>query len=116
VIGAFSVFGTPSGEDVRNVLTVECFSKAGFYYTGAWGYWKGEWEADVRRQIRGALGYFDAYPAEAGKGSHEAQMAWRHHNGGFDIILYNDHRLAIPPDKGLDVTVPGWDGRTIPLD
>jgi hypothetical protein len=115
VIGAFSVFGTPTGEDVRNVLTIECFSKAGFFYSATWGYWKGVWEADVRRQILGALGYFDACPAGVAKGSPEAQMAWRRHNGGFDIILFNDRRLVIPPDRGLEVEVPGWDGRTIPL-
>jgi hypothetical protein len=115
IIGAFSVFGVPDGEDIRNVLTVECFSKAHYNYTASWGYWKGEWEETVRRQIMGALGYFDGIPSGIDKGSLEAQIAWRKHNGGFDIILYNDGRLVIPPDVGLNVKVPGWDGRTVPL-
>jgi hypothetical protein len=94
---------------------VECFSKAHYNYTASWGYWKGEWEETVRRQIMGALGYFDGIPSGIDKGSLEAQMAWRKRNGGFDIVLYNDGRLVIPPDVGLNVKVPGWDGRTVPL-
>jgi hypothetical protein len=115
IIGAFSVFGPVTASGLQNQLTLECFSQANYGYAASWGYWEGSWEETVHRQIMGALGYFDECPADAAKGSLEAQTAWRKHNGGFDIILFNDGRLVIPPDIGLDVKVPGWDGVTVPL-
>jgi hypothetical protein len=116
IVGAFSVFGPVPDPGLQNQLTVECFSHAHYSYIASWGYWEGRWEETVHRQLMGALGYFEGCPPEAEPGSAEAQASWRRHNGGFDIVLYNDGRLVIPPDIGLDVRVPGWDGVTVPLD
>jgi hypothetical protein len=115
VIGAFSVFGLVSPGDIVSQLTVECFSHANYYYYASWGYWQGEWEATVTTQIMGSLGYWDGCPPAVEKGSHEAQTAWRKHNGGFDIVLANAGRLVIPPDVGLRAPVSGWDGVVVPL-
>jgi hypothetical protein len=111
-IGAFSVFGQPS---LDNQLTIECFSHANYHYYASWGYWQGEWEETVSTQIRNALGYWNGLPADVEEGSYEAKMAWRAHNGGFDIVLANNGRLTIPPDVGLIAPVTGWDGIEIPL-
>jgi hypothetical protein len=116
IIGAFSVFGVTSSDDIANQLTVECFTHANYYYYASWGYWKGEWDDTVTTQIMGALGYWEGCPAGIEKGSHEAQSAWRKHNGGFDIVLANDGRLVVPEDVGLKAPVSGWDGVEIPLD
>jgi hypothetical protein len=115
VIGAFSVFGLASPGDITNQLTVECFSRANYHYYASWGYWQGKWDNSVTTQIMGALGYWDGCPPAVEKGSHEAQTAWRKHNGGFDIVLANNGRLVIPVDVGLRAPVSGWDGREIPL-
>jgi hypothetical protein len=118
VIGAFSVFGitAPCNPcNLVNQLTVECFSHANYHYYASWGYWKGDWEDTVTRQIMGSMGYWPGCPENAAKGSIEAQTAWRKHNGGFDIILSNEGRLVIPPDVGLKAPVSGWDGVEVPL-
>jgi hypothetical protein len=115
VIGAFSVFGLVSPWEIANQLTVECFSRADYHYYASWGYWNGEWEDTVTSQIRGALGYWSGCPDDVEKGSLEAHLLWRKHNGGFDIILANDGRLVIPVDVGLKAPVSGWDGREVPL-
>jgi hypothetical protein len=37
------------------------------------------------------------------------QLAWRQRNGGYDIILYNDHRLRVPDGEGnRDATDGGF--------
>jgi hypothetical protein len=115
VIGAFSVFGLASPDDIANQLTVECFSHADYYYYASWGYWKGEWDTTVTTQIMGSLGYWAGCPAGVEKGSIEAQTVWRRHNGGFDIVLDNQGRLVIPPDVGLRAPVWGWDPVVVPL-
>jgi hypothetical protein len=115
VIGAFSVFGLVLPWEIANQLTVECFSHANYHYYASWGYWKGNWDEPVTKQIMGSMGYWNGCPTNAEKGSIEAQTAWRKHNGGFDIILSNEGRLVIPPDVGLKAPVSGWDGVEVPL-
>ncbi|MDH6303689.1 hypothetical protein M2459_000021 [Parabacteroides sp. PF5-5] len=87
ITGKFVTFGPLDTEKNRFRLTVEAYSKANNQYHGSWGYWHGEWENTVAEQIRNAMGEH---------GTLEEQLAWRQRNGGYDIILYNDHRLIIP--------------------
>jgi hypothetical protein len=116
VIGAFSTFGPADCPcSYINQLTVECFSHADYYHYASWGYWKGAWENTVTNQIRGALGYWDGCPEDVEKGSLEAHLLWRKHNGGFDIVIANEGRLVIPVDVGLQAPVSGWYGVEVPL-
>jgi hypothetical protein len=116
VIGAFSTFGPADCPCIYfNQLTVECFTHADYYYHASWGYWNGDWEDTVTKQIRGALGYWDGCPDDVEKGSIEAQTLWRRRNGGFDIVIANKKRLVIPVDMGLQAPVSDWNGREIPL-
>lgn len=91
VIGKFVTFGPLDTKDHRFRLTVEAITKANNQFHGSWGYWHGEWENTVAAQIAGAMGE---------NGTLEEQLAWRQRNGGYDIILYNDHRLLIPEGEG----------------
>lgn len=107
VIGKFVTFGPLDTNDNRFRLTVEAISQSSNQYYGAWGYWHGAWENTVAAQIAGAMGE---------NGTWEEQLAWRQQNGGYDIILYNDHRLVIPEgeggsggtDGGFTVSVDDW--------
>jgi hypothetical protein len=116
VIGKFVTFGPvetgdkelrDTGEN-RFRLTVEALSESKNYFNGSWGYWHGEWENTVAGQIDGAMGQ---------NGTREEQAAWRKRNGGYDIVLYNDHRLVVPEgggggsgssDGGFTVSVDDW--------
>ncbi len=107
-IGKFVTFGPLNKEENRFRLTVEAISQANNQFHGAWGYWHGQWENTVAAQIDSAMGK---------NGTLEEQLAWRQRNGGYDIILYNDHRLIIPDgegpgegstDGGFSVDVGDW--------
>ena len=108
VIGKFVTFGPLDREQNRFRLTVEAFTQMNNQYHGSWGYWHGQWENTVAAQIDGALGQ---------NGTWEEQLAWRQRNGGYDIVLFNDHRLAILEgdggdprltDGGFTVNVDDW--------
>jgi hypothetical protein len=108
VVGKFSTFGPLDRKTHTFRLAVEAISKANNYYHGAWGYWNGQGENTVVAQIDSAMGL---------NGTYEEQLAWRQRNGGYDIILYNDHRLLIPEgdgsgggsqDGGFTVNVDDW--------
>ncbi len=106
-IGKFVTFGPLNRDENRFRLTVEALTQANNRFNGSWGYWHGQWENTVAAQIDSAMGT---------NGTLEEQLAWRQRNGGYDIILYNDHRLIIPPeqyppdptDGGFSVSVNGW--------
>lgn len=91
VVGKFATFGPLDRSAHRFRLTVEAITKANNNFHGSWGYWHGEWESTVAAQIDGAMGE---------NGTLEEQLAWRQRNGGYDIILFNDHRLVIPEGEG----------------
>ena len=108
ITGKFSTFGPLSRDEFRFRLTVEAFSKGSNAYYGAWGYWNGSWENTVAAQIDSAMGKY---------GTIEEQLAWRQRNAGYDIVLYNDHRLYVPdsdggggqiPNGGFYVTIDDW--------
>jgi hypothetical protein len=117
IIGKFVTFGPletgnnslrDDDGDNRFRLTVEALGKSNNYYNGSWGYYHGEWENTVGNQIDGAMGK---------DGTPEEQEAWRQHNGGYDIVLYNNHRLIVPEsegngsgtsDGGFTVSVDDW--------
>ena len=109
ITGKFASFGPLDRKSYRFRLTVEAFSKANNAYHGAWGYWNGQWENTVASQIDSAMGK---------NGTLAEQLAWRQRNGGYDIILYNDHRLTVPDgdggsgsgssDGGFNVSVDDW--------
>lgn len=108
VVGKFVTFGPIPTEGNRFRLAIETVSKGSNTYHGSWGYWHGEWEDTVLDQINGAMGQTR---------STEEQEAWRRKNGGFDIVLYNDHRLQVPEgdtgnsgstDGGFTVGVDDW--------
>ncbi|MDR1882332.1 MAG: DUF5119 domain-containing protein [Prevotella sp.] len=93
VAGKFSVFG-PVKAGVLNIrLTVEALTDGNRYYYG-------KWDDTVGAQIQEAMG------GPSGHGTAEEQQDWRNRNGGFDIILFNDGRLAVPEDPDD----PGDDG------
>ena len=107
ITGKFATFGPLDRKSNRFRLTVEAFSKANNAFHGAWGYWHGQWENSVVSQIDSAMGK---------NGTLAEQLAWRQRNGGYDIILYNDHRLTVPDsdgsssdkDGGFNVNVDDW--------
>jgi hypothetical protein len=108
ITGQFVTFGPLDRNVHRFRLTVEAISKANNYYYGSWGYWNDKWENTVAAQIDSAMGK---------NGTLEEQLEWRQRNGGYDIVLYNDHRLVIPdsesqnggvPDGGFIVNVDDW--------
>ena len=109
ITGTFATFGPLNRSSNRFRLTVEAFSKANNAYHGAWGYWNGQWENTVASQIDSAMGK---------NGTLDEQLAWRQRNGGYDIILYNEHRLTVPDgdggngnngsDGGFNVSVDDW--------
>ena len=106
-VGKFVTFGPLNREENCFRLTVEAITQANNQFHGAWGYWHGQWENNVAAQIDSAMGE---------NGTLEEQLAWRKRNGGYDIILYNDHRLVIPPgegssgttDGGFDISISDW--------
>ncbi len=105
--GKFVTFGPLDRDVFRFRLTVEALTQANNRFNGSWGYWNGQWENTVAAQIDSAMGT---------NGTLEEQLAWRQRNGGYDIILYNDHRLVIPEgegrpgttDGGFTVEIEGW--------
>ena len=106
VTGKFVTFGPLDRNENRFRLTVEAFNRANNGTYGAWGYWNGQWENTVAAQIDSAMGR---------NGTLEEQLAWRQRNGGYDIILFNDHRLTVPEgeggnttDGGFNVSVDDW--------
>ena len=107
VTGRFVTFGPLLTEDHRFRLTVEAFNQSNTQHHGAWGYWHGQWENSVAAQIDSAMGQ---------NGTREEQLAWRQRNGGYDILLYNDHRLVVAEgegdsrvtDGGFTVSVDDW--------
>jgi hypothetical protein len=102
LVGAFATFGPVDIEHLLNALTIEVLSHGNSLYWGRWGYWSGLWEETVRDQIAGAIA---------------GGLDWRRQNGGFDIVLSNEGRLAVPPDiSGFNPDVNGWDdGLAVPL-
>jgi hypothetical protein len=68
------------------------------------------WDDEVTRQMRGALG---------ANGTPEEQEQWRQRNGGYDIVLYNSGRLAIPEGGGgggaFETGLDDWNNVDIPL-
>ena len=100
VTGKFVTFGPLKTAENRFRLTVEASNRGNNQYHGAWGYWHGQWENTVAAQIDSAMGK---------NGTHEEQLAWRQRNGGYDIVLYNNHRLVVPEGRGSgDVTDGGF--------
>jgi hypothetical protein len=114
VTGRFVTFGALSRKEHIIRLAVEAVSKANNHYSGAWGWWNGTGENTVAAQIDSAMG---------ARGTYAEQMAWRGRNGGYDIIIYNDHRLVIPENEtqgenngGFIVNVDDWgDMITVPV-
>jgi len=98
ITGKFVTFGPLDRNANRFRLTVESFSKAQNAYHGAWGYWHGQWENTVASQIDSAMGK---------NGTLDEQLAWRQRNGGYDIVLYNNHRLIVPEGEGDPRTTDG---------
>ncbi|MDR0231178.1 MAG: fimbrillin family protein [Dysgonamonadaceae bacterium] len=98
ITGKFVTFGPLNTEAFRFRLTVETLNQGNSQHYGSWGYWHGQWENTVAAQIDSAMGK---------NGTLEEQLAWRKRNGGYDIILYNDHRLVVP-EGGGDVTNGGF--------
>ncbi|NDW13173.1 DUF5119 domain-containing protein [Bacteroides sp. 214] len=107
VVGKFVTFGPLDTNDNRFRLTVETINSGNTRYYGAWGYWQDEWEDTIAEQLKGAMGE---------NGTLEEQLAWRERNGGYDIVLYNDHRLSVnadegdkgPTDGGFTIGVEDW--------
>ncbi len=106
VTGKFVTFGPLDTGGNRFRLTVESSNQANSRVYAAWGYWHGQWENTIAEQIAGAMGR---------NGTQEEQLAWRERNGGYDIILYNDHRLVVPKGEttggeegGFTVGVGDW--------
>jgi len=105
ITGRFVTFG-PLMEENRFRLTVQATNQGNHWYYGSWGFWNNQWENTVAAQIDSAMGR---------NGTLEEQLAWRQRNGGYDIILYNDHRLVVPEGSGggssgggFTVTVDDW--------
>jgi hypothetical protein len=106
VTGKFVTFGPLNPKEHRFRLTVETVNQGNKHYFGSWGYWNDQWENSVAAQIEGAMGK---------NGTLEEQLIWRERNGGYDIILYNDHRLLVEAnsngqstDGGFAVNVDNW--------
>lgn len=99
IVGRFVTFGALNRKKYIFRLAVEAVSQANNYYSGSWGWWNGASEDAVAAQIDSAMGR---------NGSYAEQMAWRERNGGYDIILYNDHRLVIPDDETQGTTDGGF--------
>ena len=107
VVGKFVTFGPLDRTENRLRLTIEAFSKSNNQYHGSWGYWHGQWENTVSMQIDSAMGK---------NGTIKEQLEWRKRNGGYDIVLYNDNRLAIPNtgsgggsgEGGFTVNIDDW--------
>jgi hypothetical protein len=105
ITGAFCTFGVADIEHLLNRLTIEAITPSNYYYYGAWGYWRRQWEETVRHQLSEAL---------------KDQPAWRARNGGFDIVLANDGRLVIPDedidgDSGFEIDITEWDVVDVPI-
>jgi hypothetical protein len=106
ITGRFATFGPLDTEKNLFRLTVEAANQGNQHYYGSWGYWENQRENSVAAQIDSAMGK---------NGTYEEQLAWRQRNGGFDIILYNDHRLTVSQGSGgggsgggFIVTVDDW--------
>jgi hypothetical protein len=111
-LGSFCCFSPADVQNIKNCLTVDARTTGGSAVSGSWGGANdAEFGDEVRRQIAGAMGYYDGL---TGKGTREEQLAWRRRNGGFDIVLHNADRFGAKVSGDPKITGYG-DGIEIDL-